>query len=89
MCCSWVSLNRQAAAIAASLPDGQAFLQSASSNAVTSLFTKARAAGFTAARLFLHGEDSGFQLQTAPGMQTLAALVMAFRMHLTIRQGQH
>jgi hypothetical protein len=66
---SWVSLNREAAAIAAGLPSSMAAVQQdGGGNQVTSLFKTAQAAGFTAVRLFLHGEDSGFQLQTSQGM---------------------
>ena len=68
---SWVSLNEEASSIAAGLPSGQAALQGSTSNSVTSLFQTAQGAGFTAVRLFLHGESTTFQLQTSPGILSL------------------
>ena len=70
--CSWVSLNKAATTIVASLPTGAAGLNAKYSNTVTKLFKAAVSAKFTAVRLFLHGEDEGSQLQTQPG-QPLSA----------------
>lgn len=65
--CRWVSLNKAATAIVASLPTGAAGLNAKYSNTVTKLFKAAVSAKFTAVRLFLHGEDEASQLQTQPG----------------------
>lgn len=65
--CRWVSFNKAAASAIKSLPQGQAGLDSRYTNQVTDVFKAANQYGFTAVRLFLHGEDSSFQLQTGPG----------------------
>ncbi|CAL5227630.1 g10635 [Coccomyxa viridis] len=70
---SWVSLNKAATAIVASLPTGAAGLNAKYSNTVTKLFKAAVSAKFTAVRLFLHGEDEASQLQTQPGVYNEAA----------------
>lgn len=65
--CSWVSLNKAATVVVASLPTGAAGLNAKYSNTVTQLFKAAVNAKFTVVRLFLHGEDEASQLQTQPG----------------------
>lgn len=61
--CSWVTLNRQATAVAGGISPGGDL----GSNYVTNVFDIAKNNGFNTVRIFGHGEETSFELQTEPG----------------------
>eukprot|EP00884_Botryococcus_braunii_P019303 jgi/Botrbrau1/6056/Bobra.0042s0036.1 len=61
---SWVTLNRQATAVAGGISPGGDL----GSNYVTNVFDVAKANGFNIVRIFGHGEETSFELQTDPGV---------------------
>lgn len=63
---AWVDLNRQATKVAGNAAPGTP-IEKLGENYVTKVFDQARDAGFNLVRIFGHGEETSFMLQTAPG----------------------
>ena len=63
---AWVDLNRQATKVAGNAAPGTS-IEKLGENYVTKVFDQARDAGFNLVRVFGHGEETSFMLQTAPG----------------------
>ena len=63
---AWVDLNRQATKVAGNAAPGTP-IEKLGDNYVTKVFDQAKDAGFNLVRVFGHGEETSFMLQTSPG----------------------